>query len=196
MYVKREISSSVSLFLLLLWKDQISLVYMNYVPNFLHTDWTWADPSVSLYYSSVSPVLMSMTGVRWAAESLCSAQLASSGIQWRFHREQSSAPSHLLLALRGWHSVTEPLSPIPRPIFSAPAEGAFCLFIYLLEMNKRYQEPSVRICKCPSHLQTCEMHNESGERNYYFKCRSLLLVSIIMHDNTTGNELFWCSHTA
>lgn len=123
------------------------------------------DRSLSLYCSSVSPVLMSMTGVRWAAESLRSAQLTSSGIQWRFHREQSSAPSHRPLVRRGWHSVTEPLSPIPRPIFSAPAEGAFCLFIYLLEMNKRYQEPSVRICKCPSHLQTCEMHNESGDNN-------------------------------
>lgn len=140
-------------------------------------------PLLSLCCSSVSPVVMSMTGVRWAAESLRSAQLASSGIQWRFHREKSSAPSHRPLARRGWHSVTEPLSPIPRPIFSAPAEGAFCLFIYLLEMNKRYREPSVRICKRPSHLQTCE-------------CIMKVVIMIIMHDYTTGNKLFWCSHSA
>ena len=45
--------------------------------------------------------------------------------------------------LRDWQSVTDPLSPIPQPIFHTPAVGAFCLFIYLLEMNRRYQEPSV-----------------------------------------------------
>lgn len=124
---------------------------MNYVPSFLHTDWTWIDleSDWSQMSSRKSP--------------FCTARVLWHSVAFPQGAELSTfppPPRAERLAQCYWATLTH-----PRPIFSAPAEGAFCLFIYLLEMNKRYQEPSVRICKCPSHLQTCEMHNESGDDN-------------------------------
>lgn len=75
--------------------------------------------------------------------SVCSIQPPSSAILKSSHREQN-ARSLPLLIQGDWQSLTDPLSPIPQPIFHTLAVGAYCLFICLLEMNKHYQEPSVR----------------------------------------------------
>lgn len=120
-----------------------------------------------IHQSFIHPALISMTWIRWTAEVSALLQLASSATMWGFHRQQSSAPPHSLLTLGDCQNVTDPVSPIPQPIFHTPAEGAFCLFIYLLEMNRHHQEPSVRSVSALHALSLVKCKMKVFQRFYF-----------------------------